>query len=425
MNTVLRVLPKRLPIASGLRSNKVFQLAENQNHIQRLITTLAPPISIDARMERSQKIFINMCKDIEINSITPISRLQEKLLSGFEKDEVDYQLESAEIKELIALSCTDDEIDVLAAIVRKHALRQIHKHKLNYGKYFISLLVSLKKTDKIIELIRQKENNIIFRHHSTLEIILHYLLSEKLYKELSEVLVERLSKYFRIVNKQTSENSGDHENIQNLKKISHIPFSHMEMYTKALMLQNNEKSYFMFKELVDYIYKNDGECSKHTVLRLLYFSIIKRHYTFGFDIFYTDLFEKDETLKMNLFIMLHSRANKEEYVIKNLKNIFNKNQQIYPFTLSIIREDIKYFKASADYKNNIDLAYKRALRNNLLTTKDFPDIVYNLPEDSPEIFALKTGRDELEINDLRDDNKVKEKSLKKYTKKDQHIDSAQ
>ena len=71
------------------------------------------------------------------------------------------------------------------------------------------------------------------------------------------------------------------------------------------------------------------------------------------------------------------------------------------------------------------MAYKRALRNNLLTTKDFPDIVYNLPEDSPEIFALKTGRDELEINDLRDDNKVKEKSLKKYTKKDQHIDSAQ
>lgn len=423
MNTVLRFLPKKLSGGSGLA--KLFPLVEGQ-HIQRLVTTLAPPISIDDRMEKTQKIFINMCKDIETNSITPISRLQEKLLSGFEKDEVDYQLESSEIKELIALSCTDEEIDVLATIVRKHALRQINKHKLNYGKYFISLLVSLKKTDKIIELVKARENNILFRHHSTLEIILHYLLSEKLYQELSEVLVERLSKYFRIVNKQTNENSDNIENTQNLKKISHIPFSHMEMYTRGLLLQNTEKSYFMFKELVDYIYKNDGECSKHTVLRLLYFSIIKRHYTFGFDIFYTDLFEKDEVLKLNLFIMLHSRGNKEEYVIKNLKNIFNRNQSIYPFTFGIIREDIKYFKSSEIYKNNIDLAYKRALRNNLLSKKDFPDIVYNLPEDSPEIFALKIARDEIEMNTLSDDNKSKDRTLKKFSKKNQEsFDSSQ
>lgn len=58
----------------------------------------------------------------------------------------------------------------------------------------------------------------------------------------------------------------------------------------------------MFKELVDYIYKNDGQVSKHTVLRLLYYSIKMKNGGFGFDIFYTDLFSKDEELKLNLYV---------------------------------------------------------------------------------------------------------------------------
>jgi hypothetical protein len=58
----------------------------------------------------------------------------------------------------------------------------------------------------------------------------------------------------------------------------------------------------MFKELVDYIYKNDGQVSKHTVLRLLYYTIKMKNGSFGFDIFYTDLFSKDDVLKLNLYV---------------------------------------------------------------------------------------------------------------------------
>ncbi len=79
--------------------------------------------------------------------------------------------ENRDILELISLSCTDADIDFLVRIVRDHALAQFQDvHKTNYGKYFIMLLVSLRKTDKLLEVIGNKENSVIFRQHSTLEV---------------------------------------------------------------------------------------------------------------------------------------------------------------------------------------------------------------------------------------------------------------
>jgi len=107
----------------------------------------------------------------------------------------------------------------------------------------------------------------------------------------------------------------------------------MDFYTKALLQLDNEKAYTTFKEMVDYIYKNDGEVSKHVVLRLLFYSIKMKQAKFGFNIFYTDIFQRDDVLKANLMIMLHSISGSEEKVIQNLRNVFNKNVPIYQYTV--------------------------------------------------------------------------------------------
>ncbi len=183
-----------------------------------------------------------------------------------------------------------------------------------------------------IELFIFQRNNIILRHHSNTEIILNHLNEHKRHSEICDIIVDRLPRYFRYLN--DSENT-DPDNNKKRIRISHIPFTHMDIYTKALLLLDNEKAYTTFKEMVDYIYKNDGEVSKHVVLRLMFYSIKMKKGKFGFNIFYTDIFQKDYVLKTNLMIMLHSVSGSEEKVIQNLRNIFNKNMPIYPFTVSL------------------------------------------------------------------------------------------
>ena len=55
----------------------------------------------------------------------------------------------------------------------------------------------------------------------------------------------------------------------------------------------------------------------------------------------------------------------------------------------VIRDDIRQKGLSDEYKNHIDLAYKRALRNSLFAEKDLVDIVYDTPEETPDIFETK------------------------------------
>lgn len=423
MNKVLKYLPKQIgkcTTPTRLLIPGSFQSINSSNMISTDTTPIKQEV-INIRAEQ-MKNFIEKCNKIEARSMSTIDDLQKKITSDFAQNFEQpanrfHETKNKDISELIALSCTDSEIDFLVEAVRKHALSQKEVYQINYGRDFITLLVSLKKTEKLLEIAKDKNNNIIMRHYSTMEMILNYLLEEKMYQEIFEILIDRLPKYVRIVNR---DNVTDYRDNKKLKKVSYIPFNHIEKYTRALLLQNTEKSYFMFKELIDYVYKNDGEVSKFIVLRLLYFSIIMRHPKFGYDIFYTDLFANDQVLKSNLFIMLHSRSNREELVIRNLKNIFNKNIEIYPFTFKVIREDINHHKSSIDYKNHIDLAFKRSIRRNRLCKQDFPDIIYGLPSDSLDIFGTSNDNEEsthqktntIESNGNTNDRETKENNSK-------------
>lgn len=73
----------------------------------------------------------------------------------------------------------------------------------------------------------------MFKHHTTTEIVLNYLTQEKMYREIGEILVDRLPKYFKSVS--VDNDIIDSENNKKMKKISHIPFTHMEIYTNALL----------------------------------------------------------------------------------------------------------------------------------------------------------------------------------------------
>ena len=64
---------------------------------------------------------------------------------------------------------------------------------------------------------------------------MHYLLEEGLHKEVNELLIERLPKYFRVVDRSREQDL--RHGRAKLKKMSYIPNSHMEMYTRSLMLQ--------------------------------------------------------------------------------------------------------------------------------------------------------------------------------------------
>lgn len=75
----------------------------------------------------------------------------------------------------------------------------------------------------------------MLRQHSTTEIILHYLLEENMHKEINELLIDRLPKYVRIVDRNHEQDL--RQNRKDLKKVCHIPNSHMEIYTRSLMLQ--------------------------------------------------------------------------------------------------------------------------------------------------------------------------------------------
>lgn len=362
-------------------------------------TTTEPQLSkktYKKKIESNITAFLSLLKDIELRSFSKISDLQEKIkadLADINKPLANNNSQNIDLLELMALSCTDAEIDFLETCVRDHALR-VHTSSrptvLTYGRHYFQLLVALRKTEKLVAAARNRRNNILFKHHTTTEIVLNYLTQEKMYREIGEILVDRLPKYFKSVS--VDNDIIDSENNKKMKKISHIPFTHMEIYTNALLKMDTEKAYYTFKEMVDYIYKNNGEVSKHTVLRLLYYTIRMKHTQFGYNIFYTDVFARDHNLKANLFIMLHSRANRQDKVIENFKNMFNKNIPIYPHTFKIVREDIQLNKVPVEYKNYIDLAYKRALRNNLIAMKDFIEIVYGTPDQSPEIF--ETLKDE-------------------------------
>jgi len=327
--------------------------------------------------------------------------MQQQILTELEAPN---KFQHKEIKELIALSSTDDEIDVLTTIIRKHALKQQPPYMFSYAKFFFQLIISLDKIDKLMEIIRAPENEILMRYHSSVEVILFYLMKEKRYDLITEILVLRLPKYFRFKTYSNSDRK---------KRVSHVPFTHMEFFTRSLLMQNTSTAYNMFKELVDYIYKNGGEVSKHSVLRLLYFAINTENFQnaqFGFDIFYTDIFSQDDTLKTNLFVMLHSRTNKEDNVIKNLRNIFLKGLPIYPYTFKVIRQDIKRNNSSKSYRDQIDIAQKRAFVNGLFAEKDLVDIVFEKPDETPEIFAFKNNSESFADDHVAD--KPKKESSK-------------
>ena len=59
---------------------------------------------------------------------------------------------------------------------------------------------------------------------------------------------------------------------------------------------------------------------------------------------------------------------------------------LHMLQFKVIREDIKLNNLPSSYVANIDHAYRRALHNGLLSAKDFTDIVYGLPSQTPEIF---------------------------------------
>ena len=58
------------------------------------------------------------------------------------------------------------------------------------------------------------------------------------------------------------------------------------------------------------------------------------------------------------------------------------------FKFKVIRDDISKNNLSDEYKNQVDLAYKRALRNDLFAKKDLEDIVYNTPDHTPDLFEF-------------------------------------
>lgn len=114
------------------------------------------------RMDRSMQQFIDTCRNYETKSISPIVQLQARLQEKAEdstttKEKNPMQYMNRDIMELISLSCTDTDVDFLTKVVREHALAQFQEvHKTNYGKYLVMLIVSLRKTDKLMELIRDK-----------------------------------------------------------------------------------------------------------------------------------------------------------------------------------------------------------------------------------------------------------------------------
>lgn len=367
---------------------------------------------IDANLES----FNNQCKDLETRSFSTVSDLQEKIERDLKPENDLIIAQNRDIMELIALSSTDAHIDFLTDVVRRHALKIAKKDQKNntrsgrmtFGRFFFNFLVSMKKSEKIVEVIKDRRNAVLLKHHSSTEILLNYLSVEGMNNEIYEVLVERLPKYFRTTyQKKSKPELGDNQK----QIISHIPFTHMDIYTKALLDLNSEKAYYTMKEMVDYIYKNDGEVSKHIVLRLMYYSIQMKKGQFGFNIFYTDIFKLDNVLKSNLMTMLHSINGSEQNVILNLKNMFSKNVPIYQYTFKVLRDDIKRSKSSLDFKNHIDLAYRRALRNNLFATKDLTEIVFGTPDDTPELFQEQKDLEEhdMEEHDMEERAPPREK----------------
>lgn len=389
MNKILNLIPstfRQVSKYAGLL--KYSERSVLSSNIKACMGTFSAQDNVN-KYETNMKSFLMLMNELEIRSISSISTIQKKLSNMIQENNGKksvYPRINHDINELMALSCTDADIDFLIDITREHALLFNEKHKINHGKHLISLIVSLKKTEKLIELVKNKKNSILLRNHSATEIMLEYLMKEKLYTEINEVLVHRLPRYYRIINANSEKER---------TKISQIPYSHMEIYTKSLILQGSEKSYFMFKDFVDYIYKNGGQVSKHTILRLLYFSILTKDYKFSFEIINTNLFKNDDALNKNLSIMINSRANKKSMVLDKLRDVFNNKITIYPFTFEIIRDDLKRYKLDTEYQNNIDFAYKRAIRNNLISSKDLSDIALGTPSESPEIFELVENESEI------------------------------
>jgi len=161
MNHILKSVPRQIRASSG-----PFSLS------RLLATTTNPqpsaPQPQDASNHRIYKkkidinlgSFILLCKDLEKRSFSTIADLQEKIEKDLANKEKEVSPQNRDILELIALSCTDKDIDFLADAVRKHAMKVYQSGNpqkvMTYGRQLMQMLVSLKKTDKLIEVVRDR-----------------------------------------------------------------------------------------------------------------------------------------------------------------------------------------------------------------------------------------------------------------------------
>ncbi len=118
------------------------------------------------KIELNLDSFILFCKETEKRSFSTVIDLQEKIETDLSDKEKAVNPQNRDLAELIAISCTDKEIDFLIDAVRRHAMKIMENGNpdrvMTYGRHLIHLLVSLEKTDKLIELIKDRVRFLIY-----------------------------------------------------------------------------------------------------------------------------------------------------------------------------------------------------------------------------------------------------------------------
>jgi tetratricopeptide (TPR) repeat protein len=338
---------------------------------------LEKPLTI---LQKNLNRAVKYCRNAEKNSFG-MSYYQKKLNDDIKNQVVADKRDLSEATHLIR---SDEDIQLVLASLLKYQenLDKTNAAQDNMTNNFFNVLYMLKKTKKVLEIYNDRQAVKLFSNYRVFQNLYDYLLAEKCYDELIELFIKQLPRSIRR-SKDT--------------KAFFIMESQMELFTRAILLQNTNESLSKLRYVIRFVEDNNGTLSNQTWLRFIYLALAKENGRLALSVLNSKKATFDRGLNMNLKTLAFIQLKQISDAFRMIQIMFNTDVPIFPLVITKLRETTYTMDVKEDLYE-VDTLFRKIVIESRMLKMDLSDMAFeknSFPIEKPTSTTEETDTTEM------------------------------
>jgi hypothetical protein len=310
-----------------------------------------------------------------------MSYYQKKLNDDIKNQVVADKRDLSEATHLIR---SDEDIQLVLASLLKYQenLDKTNAAQDNMTNNFFNVLYMLKKTKKVLEIYNDRQAVKLFSNYRVFQNLYDYLLAEKCYDELIELFIKQLPRSIRR-SKDT--------------KAFFIMESQMELFTRAILLQNTNESLSKLRYVIRFVEDNNGTLSNQTWLRFIYLALAKENGRLALSVLNSKKATFDRGLNMNVKTLAFIQLKQISDAFRMIQIMFNTDVPIFPLVITKLRETTYTMDVKEDLYE-VDTLFRKIVIESRMLKMDLSDMAFeknSFPIEKPTSTTEETDTTEM------------------------------